>query len=278
MSVAILTDSTCDLSQTQLDLYQIEMIPVRVVLDNLILTDRVDISPEEVLQAIESGATLGTLPPTVAEFDAMFRRALDTADQVLAIHASAEISPTVQNAREAAQRYGALVTVHDSRSISLGLGLQVIRAAELAQQQVPMGEIISELNRVHGAASTLFTVENLRFLQLNGRISRAGALLGGLLNIKPTLGIVDGRIQAASRTLGHARAMNQLADTLRAEVGRSTATRVGFVYAPGGEPYVAELRDCLRGMSFEDIGDHMLGSAVVANAGPGTVGFSVAPA
>ncbi|GGK88799.1 DegV family protein [Deinococcus radiotolerans] len=278
MTIAIVTDSTCDLTPELLAQIGVTSVPLYVLFDGKMHKDGLEITPQDIFTGLKSGKkTPSTSQPSPAEFAAAYYAALQQADEVLSIHISGQMSGTVGSARLAAQEFAGKVTVVDSRSVSMGLGLRVLRAAELAHQGLSMTQIVQKLEAAGSQADIRFTVDTLDFLRINGRIGGAQALLGSLLNIKPILVVKDGRVEAGGRVRGHKKAMADIVDHVKKYVARHGSARLAVMCTPGGEAYVQEVRAGLAGLTFEDMGDHQIGAVVATHAGPGTVGVTLEP-
>ncbi len=278
MTTAIVTDSTSDLSPELCARHGIVSVPLYVLFDGRMHKDGIQITPPELFAGLRAGKkTPSTSQPSPAEFADVYARALESADQVLSIHISGQLSGTVGSARLAAQDFGDRVTVLDSGSVSMGLGMRALRAAELAQAGKTMPEIVAELERVAKAADIRFTVDTLDFLRINGRIGGAQALLGGLLNVKPILVVRKGRVESGGRVRGHRRAIQDLVEYTRKYVAAHGGARVAFMSTLGGEESVQEVRAGLGGLDVLDLGNHGIGAVVATHAGPGTAGVTLEP-
>ncbi len=278
MTIAIVTDSTSDLSPQFCEQYGIRSVPLYVLFDGKMYKDGLEITTRELFAGVRSGKKVpSTSQPSPAEFAETYREALKTADEVLSIHISGQLSGTVGSARLAAQEFGQQVTVIDSKSVSMGLGMRAIRAAELAQVGKSMTEIVSALELVSPRADIRFTVDTLDFLRLNGRIGGATALLGGLLNIKPILVVKNGRVETGGRVRGHKKAVADLIEYGRNYVQKHGGARIAFMSTTGGEGSIHEVRDGMKGADFDDLGDHSIGAVVGTHAGPGTIGMTLEP-
>ena len=278
MTIAFVTDSTSDLSPELLARSGVTSVPLYVLFDGRMHKDGLEITPEVLFAGLVAGKkTPSTSQPSPAEFAAVYRAALESADEVLSIHLSGQLSGTVGSARLAAQEFGGRVTVVDSRSVSMGLGMRVLRAVELARAGRTVPEIVAELERIGQSADIRFTVDTLDYLKLNGRIGGAAALLGGLLNIKPILAIREGRVDSAGRVRGPKKALQDLADHVRKYAAQHGGARVAFVKTPGGEASIQELRAALSDVPFMDLGDHQFGTVIATHAGPGTFGVTLEP-
>ena len=278
-SVGVVTDSTSDLRPEQLADWGIVSVPLYVLFGGTMYKDGLEITPSQLFRGLREGKPPpSTSQPSPAEFEEVYRAALERADHVLSLHLSEQLSGTVGSARLAAQGFPGRVTVLDSRSVSGGLGLQALRAARRARENVPLPEIVAELERESGAQSIRFLVDTLEFLKLNGRIGGARALLGSLLNIKPILQIKDGKVEPAAQVRGSKKALANLLDHARAYVERHGRARFMLLSTEGAERTAEELRAGLSQLNAEDAGVLSLGAVVATHAGPGTLGMVLEPA
>ena len=278
MTIAIVTDSTSDLSPEVAAQYNITVVPLYVLFDGKMHRDGLKINSSELIQGIKGGKKLpSTSQPSPAEFASVFREALRGADQVVCVNISGQLSGTVGSARLAAQEFGDRVVVVDSRTVSLSLGMMAVRAAKLAQAGKSAAEIVSELEQVSGRNDLRFTVGTLEFLKANGRIGGAAALLGGLLNIKPILVVKNGRVEAGGRARGSKKAVQDIVEHTRKFVEEHGGARVAFLSTVEGEPLMEEIRAGLSGVNFEDFGSYQIGAVVATHAGPGAAGVALEP-
>lgn len=278
MTIAIVTDSTSDLSPDLCAQRGIQSVPLYVLFDGKMHKDGIDLTPGELFAGLKAGKkTPSTSQPSPAEFAQVYQEALATAQQVISVHISGQLSGTVGSARLAAQDFGDRVTVVDSRSATLGLGMQALRAAERAREGRSVAEIVSELERVAALADIRFTVDTLDFLRINGRIGGAQALLGSLLNIKPILTVKAGRVESGGRVRGNKKAIADIVEHVGKYVADRGGARVAFLCTVGGEDYLREVRAGLSGVTFEDFGDHQIGAVIATHTGPGTIGVALEP-
>lgn len=203
MKIGIVTDSTSDIPSYLSDQHEIEVVPTILILDGKEYADGVGISRDDFYKQLPSFQTSPTTAaPSIGEFstryESMFARGCD---HIISIHVSGLLSTVVNSARQAAQDFMDKVTVVDSLSLSMGIGFQVIAAAEAAAEnglQAALAAIESTRKRLKVFAA-LDTMENLR---RSGRIPGAVAALGGFLSIKPVVEVLKGEVKpiAAVRT------------------------------------------------------------------------------
>ena len=202
MKIAIVTDSTCDLPQYFIEQHELEVIPSILVLDGKEYADGTGLSREDFYHRLPSLQTQPTTAaPSIGDFSSRYDSLLrHGADRILSIHAASQLTSIINIARQAAKDFGDRITVIDSTSLSLGLGFQVLAAAEAAELglQTALDAIESTRTRLHVYAA-LDTMQNLR---RSGRVPAAVSILGGILNIKPIIELTRGEVKplAAVRT------------------------------------------------------------------------------
>jgi DegV family protein with EDD domain len=202
MKIGIVSDSTCDLPQYFIEQHELEVIPSILVIEGKEYVDGVDLSREDFYHQLPSLRTQPTTAaPSIGEFSTRYESLLSRGfDHIVSIHAAGKLTSILNVARQAARDFADKVTCVDSTSLSLGLGFQVLAAAEAAELglQAALEAVESTRRRLHVYAA-LDTLENLR---RSGRVPAAVTLLGGLLNIKPMIELVDGEVKplAANRT------------------------------------------------------------------------------
>lgn len=280
MKIGLVTDSTADLDRNFVLKEGIKVVPSQILFNLRHYTDDGEsLTVHQILSGMSGGAgTVSTLPPTPSEYEEAYHELLERVDHIISLHTSEQIAQNIVNARQAAARFQNLVTVLDSRTITVAQGLQVRRLVEGIGRMVPLEQLISQQQHAAQHTLTSFVVDDLRFLQMNGRISGAAAFVGNALNIKPILSVKSGAIQPTGRVMGHGRAISALADTAQQYQRTYGDINLGVTYTPGGEGAVNELRGALARLSFRDMGNIPLGAAIAANTGPGTVGIVLEPA
>jgi DegV family protein with EDD domain len=202
MKIGIVSDSTCDLPHYFVEQHELEVIPSILVIDGKEYADGIGLSREDFYKRLPSlPKPPTTAAPSIGEFSNRYDSLLTRGcDHILSIHAAGTLTSILNVARQAARDFADRVTCIDSTSLSLGLGFQVLAAAEAAELglQAALDAIESARRRLHVYAA-LDTMENLR---RSGRVSAAVTILGGLLNIKPMIELVNGEVKplAANRT------------------------------------------------------------------------------
>jgi DegV family protein with EDD domain len=208
MKLGIVTDSTSDLPKYLIEQYELEVVPSILIIDGKEYADGVGLSREDFYRQLPSLQTQPTTAaPSIGEFstryDALFTRGCD---HILSIHAAGPLTTIINSARQAAHDFPDKITIVDSLSLSLGLGFQVLAAAEAAELGLQAAlEAIESTRRRLQVSAALDTMENLK---RSGRVPGAVAALGSLLSIKPLIELTNGEVKAigAVRTTKQANA------------------------------------------------------------------------
>ena len=276
MTVGIVTDSSCDLSNEELDGLDVEIVPLFIRFGTDEFVDREQIAVEDFYRRM---ATVDQLPQTAApppgRFEQAFTRFLDAGcEAVLCINLSSAISATMQSAVQAAdsiraERNGADVRVLDSKSVTAGLGTLVLQAARMAAAGDSADTIeafVADASARTHVFGTLDTLENLR---KGGRIGGAQAMLGSMLSIKPIVDISSGEVEEAAKQRTRRKALGWLRDTVRA------AAPVEYLAVMHGEAAdVGDFCDMLAAIHDGDIRVCKVGPVVGTHAGQGVLGIA----
>jgi DegV family protein with EDD domain len=206
MAVKIITDSSADLPIKWIREYDITIVPLNVHFGEEEYKDGIEIWSAEFYNRIKNEPIVpNTSHPSPDEFLKVFQSKVSLHDAVIGIFISQEMSGTVDSARLGAKMLESdyQVEIIDSRFVSMALGLIVIKAARMAQQNADVAQIISAIHTWQKQITVYFTLNSLEYLNQTGRIGKASSLLGSLLNIKPILSIEDGVIVPAEQARGN---------------------------------------------------------------------------
>jgi len=206
MKIGFVTDSTCDLPGYLVEQHELEVIPCILVLDGKEYLDGIDITREEFyrrLPSLPASTSITTAAPSIGEFASRYESLLSRGcDHILSLHAAGSLTSIIDSAHQAAQDFNGKITVIDSTSLTLGLGFQVLAAAEAAELGLPATlDAIDSTRKRLDIYAALSTMENLK---RSGRVPAVVARLGSLLSIKPLIKFRDGDVKAvgAVRTAG----------------------------------------------------------------------------
>ncbi len=216
MPVRIVTDSSCDLTDDEVAELGIEVVPLTIRFGDEELEDRTDLTAEEFYARLDAASVLPeTAAPAPGKFEAAFRRQAEAgADAVVCINISSGLSATMQSASNAATALeGELdVRVVDSRSITSGLGSQVLLAARAARDGASADDVVALVEDLAARTHVFGALDTLDNLKKGGRIGGAQALLGSLLSIKPIIDISTGEVEEAGKARTRKKALEVLRD------------------------------------------------------------------
>ena len=203
MNIKILSDSTCDLSQDLLTQNNITLIPLTVIKDGEPYSDGVTITPQDIFDHVAAGGGLcSTTAVNVGEYEDWFAKYARDYDGVILINISSEFSSCHQNARLAADNFDN-VRVIDSRNLSTGQGLVVLKACELAKTATDLDQLQAELNAFTEKVEASFVLDRLEYMVKGGRCSSAAALGANLLNLKPCIEVKNGKMSVVKKYRGN---------------------------------------------------------------------------
>ncbi len=275
MKLAIVTDSTCDLNQARRKELSVYEAPLYVNFGGKVYKDWQEITPKEIIAGITAGEALPkTSQPTPADFEAIYNAAIKVgAEEILCLTVSSGLSGTFQSASLAAKNVNVPVTVYDSRTVSLGLGAMVEKAATMrAEAELP--DILSALDHMRDNGVIYFTVGGLEFLQKGGRIGKAKALVGSLLNVKPILQVQEGVVAPLGRARGTKKALKELVRHIKIYADNHEGKLAAYFIHAQGLSNIESLQSTLdeSGVVYENRGSYEMGSVVASHAGPDTYG------
>ena len=200
--ILITSDSTTDLSPELLERYHIPVLPLIVNLNDVDHKDGIDITPEEIYHNYETKHSLPkTAAPNPADCTEFFRPFVEQGYHIVHFTISTDMSSSYQNSVVAASEFEH-VHVVDTRNLSTGGGLLVIRAAELAEQGMSAEEIVAECTRLTAYVDASFVIDSLEFLHKGGRCSALAMLGANVMRFKPCIIVKDGKMSVGKKYRG----------------------------------------------------------------------------
>ena len=274
MRIKITSDSTCDLSRELIEKYEIEVLPLAVNIGGRACRDGVDAKPDDIYAHVSAG---GDLPSTAAinpaEYAEFFARYCAEYDAVIHFNISAEFSSCYQNAQLAANDFDNVYVV-DSRNLSTGQGLLVLRAAELAQKGMDGAAIAEQMRADAEKVDASFILDQLEYLKKGGRCSTVAALGANLLKLKPCIEVKDGKMGVGKKYRGSFNKClteyirDRIADRDDLDMDRVFVTHSGL-----SEDLVAQaVEQVKQTQSFREVLLTRAGCTVSSHCGPGTIG------
>jgi DegV family protein with EDD domain len=236
MKIGLVTDSTCDLAQEIVNKYNIEIVPLSIHFgDEIVYKDRVDIQSEDFFRKLVKAEKLPTTSqPSIGLFVEKYRDLAPKYDVLITIHLSSKLSGTFEAARMAANELSDIKVIPvDSHSVSLGLGFLVIQAAEYIAAGMEVDEIVSRIEEARNMISIYFSVNDLSYLQKGGRIGKAQAFLGSVLNFYPILSLPgeSGEILPFEKIRGKKKIVKRMVEIVKNELTDEKTVSIGLLYA-----------------------------------------------
>lgn len=276
MSVQIFADSASDLPLELFKSLHIELLPLVVQIDDQQFFDLETILPKELYDQMRNGKTPKTAQVPPARFEEAFRKYADKNDSCIYLAFSSELSGTYQTAKLVADDIleklpNFDLTIIDTKAASLGYGLIVKKAAELAAEGKTKEEILSVIDFYCSHMEHLFTVDSLEYLYRGGRVSKTSAFLGGLLNIKPILNVEDGKLVPLEKLKGRKKVLKRMIDIIKDRGDKLNEQCIAISHADD-----LETAETVRDFIKEEFGTkefliNNIGCAIGAHVGPGTI-------
>jgi DegV family protein with EDD domain len=276
MTVKIITDSAADLPKELVAQHGIEVLPLMVYLDSQEFRDGETMNPKEMFQGMREGKVYKTAQVPLQIFREVFQRHAENGDTCIYVAFSSALSGTYQSAvlakNEILEDYPDVrLVVVDTKCASMGFGLVVLKAAELAAQGKSQEEILEAIRFHAHHMEHIFTVDNLEYLYRGGRVSKTAAFIGGLLNIKPVLHVEDGKLIPIEKLRGRRKVLDRMT-AIMAERGVSQDQQVIGISHGDDIEAAHNLRDMIRErFGSKDFIISQIGGAVGAHSGPGTL-------
>jgi DegV family protein with EDD domain len=266
---AVVTDSTADLPNEWRDRYQIEIVPLKVLFGTETFRDRVDMTDEQFFARLAASSALPTTSaPSPGEFAEVYQRLARDHDGCISIHIGEQLSATGEAARVGASSVdGFPVHVVDSQTVSMPIAFLCRAAAECATLDEARAAVESRVPK----SRVLALLDTLRYVEMGGRVSRAQAMIGTMLDLKPLLLVKDKEIKSVDRVRTRSRAIPRMIEFFRADLPVET---VGVMHAQApdeAEQIASQLR---KEMPELDITVGQIGCVLGTHTGPKALGLT----
>ena len=275
--IRIFSDSTCDLSPELVERYDLTIISLHVLLGETDLRDGVDADEKTIFDwADKNNASPHTAAPSTDEVMDLFRPAVEAGDEIVSFAISAGMSNSLNVQRMAVEILKAedQISVIDSGNLSTGIGLLVIRAAELAKEGKSREEIVAEIEALIPKVRASFVIDPLTYLYRGGRCSGISALMGGVLKLHPEIIVRDGAMAPSKKYRGKMLAVyKEYAKDLEESMKNARTDRVFITHTCQDRVGPDAVRAYLESLGiFDEILETQAGGVVSSHCGPGTLG------
>jgi len=270
--VRIVTDSTADLPDELYQRFGIHRVPLKVLFGQEIFLDGIDITIDEFYNRLRRGDMATTSQPAPGEFARTFEELSSDSSQVICLTLSSMLSGTFQSAVLARNMVKGEIEVIDTQSASWGVGFMAMAAARAAAEGKSKNEIINLVLALRSKIRILFLVDSLEHLERGGRIGKAQAFLGSLLNIKPVLSVKEGIVFPHEKVRGKNKGLERIVQIALQDTNGAEAV---CAVVGGADP---EARKSLyekvkTRLNCREIWQGDVGPVIGCHAGPGVSGI-----
>ena len=273
MAVKVVTDSTWDLSPELAKELDVAVVPLIVLFGEEAYKDGIEITREEFFDRLVNGPVHPhTSQPSVGDFAAVYKELADQGHEIVSVHVSDKLSGTLNSARAAKLDLpDATITLVDSTTAALALGLVVKATAEAAQAGKTHAEVVAVAEDASEKTDVYFILETLTYLQKGGRVGKAQALIGGLLSIKPILTVRDGEVHPYEKVRSRAKGIAKLKEIAAAS---APYAELGIIFE-GDSDVVTELNETLSALTDKPVLPGKIGTVIGVHSGPGVIGIAL---
>ncbi len=271
--IRIATDSTADLPVALLREYDIAVIPLKIIFGEKVYRENVDLSTQEFYEKLAVSDKLpATSQPSPGEFQEFYEELTKDGSAVISIHISKLMSGTCQSAGIARATLAERdITIIDSKLVSGALGIVVLEAARAAKAGKSKEEIMEIIHAMMKKVHIYLVVDTLEHLEKGGRIGKATAFLGAMLNIKPVLTIQDGLIAPYEKIRGKGKALDHIVELTKDYAEQHGNLRSMLMHANALEEAVKFHQKVSTESKCSEIIIADMGAVVGTHAGPGTI-------
>lgn len=271
----IVMDTAGDLPNGWQEDYQIDLIPINIIHQGKNYLQGIDLGFEDFYQLVESSNILpSTSQPTPYQFSEFYRKIANPGDTVLSIHVTEKLSGTMSSAKTAAEELKGEYNIipFDSASGTLSMGMMAKEAREMDREGKSLDEILERLSFIREKMELVFTVDDLKFAQMSGRIKHLQAALASLLNVKPIIELKDGIIEMGEKVRSRAKSIDKLLAKMKKKFGDQRVV-MGVVHARDKEAGQELLRKVIEQFNCAEVVLADISISLAAHFGPGALGI-----
>ena len=276
--IKIIADSCCDLTNEQIRQHDISILPLYVTLGDKVYRDGVDVTPKMIYEHFEkTNETPKTSAANIPDFIDLFKPFAEAGIDIIYIGISLGLSCTVTNARLAAAEFpNVKIACIDSKNLSTGIGLLVLRAAEMAEEGVAFDEIVKQIEMLTDYSRASFVLERLEYLHRGGRCSLLTAVGAQMLNIKPEIAVRNGTMSNRSKFRGSmVPCAEKYAKGLLTDIEKISPRRAFVTYTVDTDPAIvnAVYNVAVSANYFAEGVQSNAGSVITRHCGRNTIGL-----
>ncbi len=274
MKIRITSDSTCDLNHL-VEERNIGILPLQVNLDAQPYHDGIDITPQDIFDFVERTKILPkTSAPSIGDYEEFFAEQLKEADELIHFNISAKSSGSHNMAKQAAQSFGGKVRVIDSKALSTGQGLLVLKACDMRDEGKSSAEIEEAIDELKTRVNTSFVPDSLDYLHKGGRVSGMIKVVAGMFKIHPLIYMDDGQLVPGKKYKGRMDVLlKQYVQDLKEMYPSYDKTRCFITHSSAEENVVNVAKEKVKELfEFDEVIETVAGSIITSHCGKGTLG------
>lgn len=275
--IRIVADSTCDLSVELIEKYDIPVIPLSIIMEDKSYYDGVEVTPDEIFAwANANKTTPKTSAVNIAYSKEILKPFMDNGEDIIFFGISSKMSGTCSaiNMIAMQEEYDRLFVI-DSANLSTGIGLQIIRAVELAEKGLTAEEIVADIESNKANVRASFVIDTLTFLARGGRCTALTAMMANTLRLHPMIVVRDGAMGVTKKFTGKMDvALNKYFESLKPELAKADPSRVFITHSGCNEKTILAIYDKLSELGyFNEILITRAGGVISSHCGPNTLGI-----
>ena len=274
MKIRITSDSTCDLNHL-VEERNIGILPLQVNLDAQPYHDGIDITPQDIFDFVERTKILPkTSAPSIGDYEEFFAEQLKEADELIHFNISSKSSGSHNMAKQAAQSFDGKVRVIDSKALSTGQGLLVLKACDLRDEGKSAAEIEEAINELKTRVNTSFVPDSLDYLHKGGRVSGMIKVVAGMFKIHPLIYMDDGQLVPGKKYKGRMDVLlKQYVQDLKEMYPSYDKSRCFITHSSADENVVNVAKEKVKELfEFDEVIETVAGSIITRHCGKGTLG------
>lgn len=271
----IICDSLADVPENLVKLYDIEVIPLTIIINDIEYKDGQNLTNEQFYKLIKEYDEIPkTSQATYIQFKSIFKKYLDQGKKILYISGSSKVTGTYQSAMITKNDLQGEIHIFDSLNLSYGCGAQVVTACEMNEERKSIEDIVKKLEEIRDNILVLFAVDNLDYLKKGGRLSASKAAIGSMLSIKPILQMQDGLIVNIDQARGHKKVISKLISITKEHFKNNIEDkRIGIAHGDN-EVEFEKLKEAINSeLKFTKMTETKIGPSIGSHTGAGTIGL-----
>lgn len=273
--IHIVADSTCDLTDAEIEKHGIHIVPLTVQIDDKTYIDRIDLQPDTFIDLLKNAKELPkSSQPSPGVFKELYDKLGKDGSKIISIHMTGGMSGTVQSANQAAQMTDSDVTVIDSRYIAIGLAFQLREAIRLRDAGATVEEIVAGVDKVRENTRLFVALDTLENMVKGGRIGKGKAVVSSLLNIKPIGHLDIGEVTICAKPRSYKQVVKFLLSEFEKDTKGKTIKAIGISHANAMDTIAKPLIEQIKATGYTGEVEIAFTSPIITtHTGEGALGF-----